>query len=130
MESVNKTAGKTACGSGDPASAHPPPPIDLAHFEYQTAGDHALQHELLALFAEQCVRHVAAIRHDPAARHDAAHSLKGAARAIGAWRIADVATLVEQAPPGPLDSALADDLCGATAEARAAITAMLKRSTD
>lgn len=89
--------------------------IDLDHLARQCGGDHALERELLALFAEQCLRHEDTIRTsgDARARLDAAHTLKGAARAIGAWRIADAADAIERS----LESA---DAAG-TAEAVSAL---------
>jgi HPt (histidine-containing phosphotransfer) domain-containing protein len=99
--------------------------IDLDHLARQTGGDHDLERELLALFAQQCVRHLRAIHQsqDVRARLDAAHTLKGAARAIGAWQVADAADAIERhlAEPDPrLDTAM-DTLALAAAEARAVI---------
>lgn len=75
-------------------------PIDLVHLSRQTAGDRDLERELLALFADQCVRQLSAISSATTTelRRDAAHTLKGAARAIGAWDVAKAAELVESAP--------------------------------
>jgi HPt (histidine-containing phosphotransfer) domain-containing protein len=75
-------------------------PIDFVHLSRQTGGDQALEHELLALFADQCVRQLSRITdlsRDETQRRDAAHTLKGAARAIGAWGLADAAHEVESA---------------------------------
>jgi HPt (histidine-containing phosphotransfer) domain-containing protein len=73
------------------------PPIDLVHLSRQTGGDTELEQELLALFADQCVKHLDTIRRANAKTgSDAAHTLKGAARAIGAWAVADAAERVEQ----------------------------------
>lgn len=73
--------------------------IDLVHLARQTGGDEALEQELLALFAEQCHRQIAIIHEvaDRMRRVDAAHTLKGAALAIGAWSVAEAATAVENA---------------------------------
>lgn len=101
--------------------------IDIEHLSRQTDGDHELERELLALFAQQCVRLLRTIHGDAEkqARMDAAHTLKGAARAVGAWGVADAADRIEQAlgasAAGPGDDAL-DALTLAAAEARAAIT--------
>eukprot|EP01036_Dinobryon_divergens_P015116 gene15116-20449_t len=72
--------------------------IDLAHLARQTGGDHDLERELLALFAQQCVHHLRTIHQaeDSRARMDAAHTLKGAARAVGAWQVAEAADAIEQ----------------------------------
>lgn len=71
--------------------------IDLVHLARQTGGDDELEQELLKLFADQCQRQVAIIRDaaDRMMKADAAHTLKGAARAVGAWHVADAAEIVE-----------------------------------
>ena len=70
--------------------------LDFDHLRRQTAGDCALERELLALFARQCARLGTLIR-DGASREraDAAHTLKGSAWSIGAWRLASVAERLE-----------------------------------
>jgi HPt (histidine-containing phosphotransfer) domain-containing protein len=108
-------------------------PIDMVYLARQSGGDHELEQELLALFADQCVRHLATIRQaSTEAGCDAAHTLKGAARAIGAWQVADAAEQVEKAlsgQPSPQKLAAPDNLtalCTAAEQARAAISALLK----
>lgn len=101
-------------------------PIDTEHLSRQTGGDHELERELLTLFAQQCVLLLRTIHGsaDRQARIDAAHTLKGAALAIGAWQVADAADRIELslggAEPAPSENAL-DALALAAAEARAAI---------
>lgn len=101
-------------------------PIDLVHLSRQTGGDHALERELLVLFARQCVQQLRTIHVGPDARMraDAAHTLKGAARAVGAWQVADAADTVERIASGgdTPDERAMDALALAAAEARAAIT--------
>jgi HPt (histidine-containing phosphotransfer) domain-containing protein len=56
---------------------------------------------------------------------DAAHTLKGAARAIGAWQVADAADAIEQhlaEPDSRRTETAMDALALAAAEARAAIS--------
>ena len=79
----------------DPAQA--PPPIDLAHLDRYTAGDAALERELLDLFRDNAEAYLAqlATANDDEAWHRAAHTLKGAARGIGAGRIAELAQAAE-----------------------------------
>lgn len=75
-------------------------PIDFVHLARQSGGDEALEAELLTLFADQCVRQLSRIIDTSQAamqRRDAAHTLKGAARAIGAWAVADAADEIETA---------------------------------
>lgn len=101
-------------------------PIDIEHLSRQSGGDHELERELLALFSQQCVRLLRTIHGsaDRQARMDAAHTLKGAARAIGAWQVAEAADQIEQAlsalETSQTQNAL-DALALAAAEARAAI---------
>ncbi|SIQ02841.1 MULTISPECIES: Hpt domain-containing protein [unclassified Bosea (in: a-proteobacteria)] len=104
----------------------PQKPIDIDHLARQTGGDQSLERELLMLFAQQCVAHLRTIHAsaDPKARIDAAHSLKGAARAIGAWQVAEAADLIETSLTATdlrrAESAM-DALALAAAEARAEI---------
>lgn len=100
--------------------------IDFAYLSRQTAGDHELERELLALFAQQCVLHLRAIHGgaDRQQRVDAAHTLKGAARAVGAWQVAEAADRIEEGLAGPeqkTSEAALDALALAVAEARAVI---------
>ncbi|PZU91738.1 MAG: phosphorelay protein [Chelatococcus sp.] len=100
--------------------------IDLAHLSRQTAGDRDLERELLLLFVQQCARQLRTIHHSAEMRQrmDAAHTLKGAALAIGAWQVADAADVIERrladADEGGAQDAL-DTLALAAAEARAVI---------
>jgi HPt (histidine-containing phosphotransfer) domain-containing protein len=100
--------------------------IDTAHLSRQAGGDHALERELLTLFAQQCATHLRTIHGstETQARLDAAHSLKGAARAVGAWQVAEAAEEIEhslaEADPRRTEAAM-DALTLAAAEARAVI---------
>ena len=71
--------------------------LDLEHLSRQTAGDRALERELLTIFETQCVRLRLLIGggNSLVQRADAAHKLKGSARAIGAWRLASLADRLE-----------------------------------
>ena len=70
--------------------------LDLDHLDRYVAGDPTLRDEVLAIFADQAAMWLRTL--DPAADdqawRDAAHSLKGAARGVGAW---DVGHACEQA---------------------------------
>src|ERR687886_1387095 len=72
-------------------------PVDLVHLARQTLGDRALEREVLQLFLRHSESCVARLREaaDAAARTAAAHSLKGSARGIGAWRVARAAECAE-----------------------------------
>ncbi len=62
-----------------------------------THGDRALAREVLALFDSQAERQLAAIAlaGSAKARAEAAHTLKGAARGVGAFAVARIAEDVE-----------------------------------
>jgi HPt (histidine-containing phosphotransfer) domain-containing protein len=102
--------------------------LDLAHLVRQTFGDSALEREILALFDGQCARLGPLLCADgpPDARGDAAHALKGAARAVGAWRIAELAERLEAALDSLTDpSGVAAELEAAIGATRAALAARL-----
>lgn len=73
-------------------------PIDLEHLSRMTLGDRTLEREVLGLFDRQaemlCARMSGA---EPAVIAASAHTLKGSARGIGAWRVAHSAELLELA---------------------------------
>ena len=73
-------------------------PVDLAHLRRFTLGDRRLEREVLTLFIEHAPVSIAAMRAALTDRDwtNAAHSLKGSARAVGAWRIATLAERAEQ----------------------------------
>lgn len=72
-------------------------PIDTSHLEKYVFGDAALRDEILSIFIEQAAAWIA--RMDPALADDdwrhAAHTLKGAARGVGAWSLGDIAERAE-----------------------------------
>jgi HPt (histidine-containing phosphotransfer) domain-containing protein len=72
-------------------------PIDLDHLNRYVFGDKALLAEILGIFKEQAASLSA--RMTPAmedeAWHLAAHTLKGAARGVGAWALGDAAERAE-----------------------------------
>jgi HPt (histidine-containing phosphotransfer) domain-containing protein len=103
-------------------------PIDIGHLKRMTLGDAGLEREVLAMFAGQAVRLIDALAALPPEAADLAHTLKGSARAIGAFHVADAAEALEAAiKDGEASEALAA-LRDAIAQARAAIDAMLRRS--
>jgi HPt (histidine-containing phosphotransfer) domain-containing protein len=74
-------------------------PIDLVHLARQTLGDRDLEREILELFIVQArtVLQRLAAAGEAQARADLAHTLKGSARAVGAWRVAAQAEKCESA---------------------------------
>lgn len=107
-------------------------PLDLDHLSRMTLGDTELEQEVLAMFAEQAVRLVAAMAALPAEAGTAeagtlAHKLKGSARGIGAFAVADAAASLETAiQTGHGRPHAFAALKEAVSEARAAIEAILK----
>lgn len=94
-----------------------------------TLGDAGLEREVLAMFAAQTVSLIGTLATLPPEAGALAHTLKGSARAIGAFAVADAAQRLEAAlqknsDPLPSLAGLKD----AVNEARAAIDAILRRS--
>lgn len=72
-------------------------PIDLAHLGNQTMGDSALEAEVLGMFVTQSQVYLKMMHcSDIETRIRAAHSLKGAARGIGAFTLAELASELEE----------------------------------
>ena len=115
-----------ADAEGPPLDILAEPLLDRAFLDAQTFGDAALAAELLGLFDAQCRRlapRLADAAVPPAERADAAHTLKGAARAIGARRVAALAALVEEALAAPQEASRLSALASALADAAAATPA-------
>lgn len=74
-------------------------PIDLVHLSKQTFGERDLESELLRLFDRQSRQIVARLTDGPVSearwRADLAHTLKGSARAVGAFGVAAAAEAYE-----------------------------------
>jgi hypothetical protein len=89
-----------------------------------TFSDAALEHEVLGLFDRQVASMLELL---PVAKPEAlpalAHAVKGSARGIGAWRVAQAATAVEADP-----HASPAALVAALVEVRAAIAGILPRN--
>jgi HPt (histidine-containing phosphotransfer) domain-containing protein len=85
---------------GGEGSATPRPrPVDLAHLARQTLGDRELEKEVLQLFVQQAVSVRDQIAQGTTAeRLRLAHGLKGSARGVGAFAIADCVAEFEKRP--------------------------------
>src|SRR4029079_7040309 len=73
-------------------------PIDRAYLARFTLGNSALAREVLQLFADQVPLYLKALR-DASVRkawREAAHTIKGSASAVGAWRVARFAEMAER----------------------------------
>ena len=104
-------------------------PIDVVHLRRMTLGDDRLEREVLAIFSAQAVGLVGALAALPSDAGVLAHTLKGSARAIGAFGVADAAASLETLIRSGSDPARAlAELDDAVAQARAAIDAILHRS--
>ena len=73
-------------------------PIDRAHLARYTLADPRLEREILGLFVAQLPLTLEALRFAASDRdwRVAAHTLKGSARAVGAWQIAEIALEAEK----------------------------------
>jgi HPt (histidine-containing phosphotransfer) domain-containing protein len=117
-----------------PTNAPMPAPvetaIDLEHLARMTLGEASLETEVLTLFDRQAaVLLTRMCDATPAAAAAFAHTLKGSARGIGAWRVAEAAEAVEataiHASARAAASAVAR-LAAAIDEAKAAIADRLQ----
>jgi len=72
--------------------------LDLEHLSHYTLGDTALAIEILQLFTAQSDVYLNGLQsaQDGIDWHQVVHGLKGSARAIGAWALADLAEKAEQ----------------------------------
>jgi HPt (histidine-containing phosphotransfer) domain-containing protein len=103
-------------------------PIDLVHLARMTLGDRSLEREVLQLFDRQATLLIARMRSaSPDGVATLAHTMKGSARGIGAWRVARAAEAVELAKgsdAAAITKAL-DQLAAVCDEARAVIAELL-----
>jgi HPt (histidine-containing phosphotransfer) domain-containing protein len=78
-----------------------PSVIDDDHLRRMTLGDQQLEREILEIFVRQIGIMIARIGEaNPAVAAAAAHTLKGSARGIGAWRVEQAAERLEHAIAG------------------------------
>jgi HPt (histidine-containing phosphotransfer) domain-containing protein len=102
-------------------------PIDLVHLARTTLGDRSLEREVLQLFDRQSILLIARMRTaSPDGMAMLAHTLKGSARGIGAWRVARAAEALEQAGGSNEIGGALDRLASAADEARAVIADLLR----
>ena len=79
-------------------------PVDIGHLDRYTGGSRALNEEILRLFEGQCRELLAKLENlaktaDAKSWREVAHTLKGAARGVGAFQLADAAAEAESADP-------------------------------
>jgi HPt (histidine-containing phosphotransfer) domain-containing protein len=102
--------------------------LDEHHLRRMTLGDQSLEREVLQVFVRQIALMLKRIAPaEPTIAAAAAHTLKGSARGLGAWRVAEAAEQLEQAATGlgDLSEAIAE-LEIASYEVRGAIEARLQ----
>jgi len=104
-------------------------PVDLDHLRRFTLNDPDLEQEILGLFAGQLPITIDALRGAASLKEwsVAAHTLKGSARAVGAWSIAAIAEEAERmaSVPAPVErAALVECLEAAEVAVRAYIAAL------
>ena len=74
-------------------------PLDLVHLARQTGGDRALENEILQLFRQQIGLCASQLRMTAGReRKLIAHTIKGSARAVGAFGLSRIAAQIEDAP--------------------------------
>lgn len=81
------------------------PAVDRAHLDRMTGGDTGLAAEVLGLFREQAEVWLRLLSPDTATQDwgVAAHTIKGAARGIGAWALGEICGQAEElAQQGPM----------------------------
>ncbi|WP_337269795.1 Hpt domain-containing protein [Oryzifoliimicrobium ureilyticus] len=94
MAAVNIAFNTPDNGTGNTPSRDRP--IDLVHLARQTMGDKALEAEVLNMFARQarsCLHEISC--EDNKRTVEAAHRLKGAASAVGAFKVSQAAADLE-----------------------------------
>lgn len=106
--------------------------VDLVHLARYTGGDTALNAEILRLFDDQASELVGRLQsiidaRDAKSWKQAIHTLKGAARGIGAFGLGDAAAAAEPIDPadGKTASAALQSLQGKTDQVRLFIKAYL-----
>jgi HPt (histidine-containing phosphotransfer) domain-containing protein len=128
MPSERSTRVETGKPPEEPTAARP---VDLAHLSRYTLGERALEREVLELFCTQSVLYLEQLRAamSDKAWKDAAHSLKGTARAVGAWRAAQAAERAEALQGDGLTqfrTARIDEIEASLREAEAYIASVLR----
>lgn len=73
-------------------------PVDLVYLSAQTMGDAKLEAEILRMFARQLPNYVELLctAVDVEEIRKCAHTIKGAARSIGAFQLAEIASIAEE----------------------------------
>ena len=95
----NSAAAAFAMPGGEGSAAARARPVDLAHLGRQTLGDRTLEQEVLKLFIQQALATRDEIANaDVRERLRLAHTLKGSARGVGAFAVAECVSEIEKRP--------------------------------
>jgi len=111
--------------------ARPQRPIDLVHLSKFTMGQRDVEAEILGLFRQQLAASLdrladaADLAGDDAAWREAAHTLKGSARGVGAWALADRCQGAEKLADGDTRRVAVSELADLVAAATAFIDELL-----
>ena len=103
--------------------------VDFSHLEYFAAGDVALVEEVLAMFREQAALWVRLLDPSGETWRDGAHTLKGAALGVGAFRLAEACDAAEHGADAAARPAQLDRIRDALDAALADIAAYLHERT-
>lgn len=106
-------------------------PVDLVHLSKQTFGSKELETEVLGLFLSHSLQCLNRLKNAATTKDwvDAAHSIKGSAKAIGAWPISEMAETYERkAAAGELNdkSAACDELEQLVSQTNSYISNLIK----
>jgi HPt (histidine-containing phosphotransfer) domain-containing protein len=106
-------------------------PIDVSHLRRYTLGDRALEQEILGLFVQQLRITIGALKGAPSDKEwaMAAHTLKGSARAVGAWPLAILAERAEGLK-GPSRTVERSELVGSLEQAAGQASAYIATLDD
>ena len=118
----NASAATFTMPDGESAGPVRTRPIDLAHLTRQTMGDRELEREVLRLFVQQALATRTKIaKATGRERLLLAHGLKGSARGVGAFAIAECIAALEESPE---DRKILDRLEGLIEEVRDFVAAI------
>lgn len=87
-------------------------PVDLVHLSRYTLGNRSLEREVLSLFLTQSTIYLQRLKDAGTDKDwmDAAHTIKGSAKSIGAWQLAQSAETAETLKSAARKSGSADVL--------------------
>lgn len=104
-------------------------PLDLQHLSRMTCGDRSLERDVLAMFAVQAKDAADRLGVMPSDAEALAHTLRGSARSVGAFRLADALEAYEIDLRAGVDMDFAlNAVVAEVVRARDAIDLILKRS--